>query len=70
MEFDHPLRRYRVNRGLTLEQIADKVGVSFVTISRIEGRKQQASHRLLIRLSEATGIPIEDLVRASSVEAA
>jgi transcriptional regulator with XRE-family HTH domain len=70
MEFEHPLRRYRREHGLTLEQLATRAGTSFVTISRIEGRRQQASHRLLIRLSEATSIPIEDLVRASSAQAA
>lgn len=70
MELEHPLRRYRRENGLTLEQLAAKAKTSFVTISRIEGRRQQASHSLLIRISEATSIPIEDLVRASSAEAA
>jgi transcriptional regulator with XRE-family HTH domain len=70
MSHEHPLRRYRRERGLTLEQLARKAGTSFVTISRIEGRKQRPSHDLLIRLANATGISIDELVRASTFEAA
>lgn len=69
-EQEHPLRRYRRVRGLTLAQMAAEARTSFVTISRIEGRKQQAGHDLLIRLSDVTGIPIDELVRASGQEAA
>jgi transcriptional regulator with XRE-family HTH domain len=67
---EHPLRRYRREKQLTLEQLADQAGTSFVTISRIEGRKQRPGHDLLIRLADITGISIDDLVRASGCEAA
>ena len=69
MSQEHPLRRYRRENNLTLEQLAAVVQTSFVTISRIEGRRQRASHDLLIRISNATGIPIDELVRASTREA-
>lgn len=66
MDQEHPLRRYRRDKGITLEHLARQVGASAVSISRIENRRQQPTHGLLINLSEATGISIDDLVRAGA----
>lgn len=67
---EHPLRQYRRDRSLTLEQLAAQVSTTAVTISRIETGQQRAGHKLLIRLSKATGIPIEELLLASEPKAA
>lgn len=66
MQIEHPIRRYRRENGLTLDQLAKIAKTSFATISRIEARRLQPTHDLLIRLSDATGISIDDLVRAST----
>lgn len=63
---EHPLRRFRRENNLRLSHIAKKVGVSEVTISRIENLHQRPTHSLLIKLSEATGISIDELVRAGA----
>lgn len=70
MSNEHPLRRYRAERGLTLEQLAEQAGTTGATISRIENRSLRAGHDLLIRLANTTGLAIDDLVRASVGEAA
>lgn len=68
MQTEHPVRRYRRENSLTLDQLAKLVKTSFATISRIEARRLQPTHDLLIRLSDATGISIDDIVRASTDE--
>jgi transcriptional regulator with XRE-family HTH domain len=60
----HPLRRYRQTNGLTQEDLGALAGTTFATISRIEAGRLKPTHDLLIRLSEATGITIDELVRA------
>lgn len=67
---EHPLRLYRREHGLTLEQLASDVSVSSVSISRIETRQQRASYDLLRRLADRTGISVDELVRAATEEAA
>lgn len=66
MEQLHPLRRYRRDNGLSLDHLAALVGTTGATLSRIEARRQNASHDLLIRLSAETGISIDELVRAGA----
>lgn len=50
----HPLRQYRQDKGITLEDVAKAVGTSSATISRIERRKQAASWSLVAKLREVT----------------
>jgi transcriptional regulator with XRE-family HTH domain len=66
MSFEHPLRVYRQAHYLTLEKLGALAGTTGATISRIELRRLKAGHPLLVRLSDATGISIDELVRASS----
>lgn len=65
---EHPLRRYRADRDLTLEQMAERLGTTAATVSRIEVRKLQATHKLLIKIAHETGISIADLVYSSGAE--
>jgi transcriptional regulator with XRE-family HTH domain len=51
---EHPLKRYRLKHGLTLDDIAEQVGTSPATISRVENRKQAASWGLVAKLKEIT----------------
>lgn len=44
------LRRYRGNYGISQEQLAEQLGVTPATISRIENRKQQPSAPLMRRI--------------------
>lgn len=47
------IREWRVHRGLTLEQLADRVGTTHASLSRIERAIQPYSQELLEGLAEA-----------------
>jgi predicted transcriptional regulator len=51
----HPLKRYRTSIGLSACEFAAKVGVSNVSIHRIEAGKQTPSLSLIARIISATG---------------
>jgi len=56
------LRAARRERGLTLEALAERAGMSPSTLSRLEGGKRQASLELLVPLTRQLGIRIDDLL--------
>lgn len=57
MTDSHPLTKFREEAGLTQEALAKELGVTGVTISRIETGRRKTGKRLLPRLVERTGIP-------------
>lgn len=67
-EGNHPLRRYRMAHGITLERMAKRLDSTAATVSRIEARGLQATHKLLIKIAHETGISIDDLVHSSGAE--
>jgi len=52
---EHPMRRYRREKAMPLDQLAEATGVDKSTLSRIERGKQNPSIDLLRRLIAATG---------------
>ncbi len=56
------LRAVRQSRSLTLEQLAERSGMSPSTLSRLESGKRQASLELLLPLTRQLGIRIDDLL--------
>ena len=56
------LSDYRKSAGLTLHQVADKMGVSHVAVVKMEkaGNPKLAS---LKRYAEAVGVPVEEIVK-------
>jgi transcriptional regulator with XRE-family HTH domain len=50
------IREWREIRGLTQQQLGDRVGASDVTIARWEGRKRRPDLGALAAISEALGI--------------
>ena len=62
------LRRLRVERGLTLDQLAEASGVSRAMISRIERTEASPTAALLARLCSALGVSLS--VFFASAEAA
>jgi transcriptional regulator with XRE-family HTH domain len=52
----HPLRAYRHREGLSLADLSDSVGLSRMTISRIERGERRPSPEVALMLEEATGI--------------
>ena len=56
------LKRARTRRKLTQLQLAKKVGVHEITISRLERGDRQPSMNLLQRLAKALGVPLTALL--------
>jgi transcriptional regulator with XRE-family HTH domain len=56
------LKRARLRRKLTQAQLADKVGVHKITVSRLERGDRQPSMSLLQRLAKALGVPVTELL--------
>jgi hypothetical protein len=59
---DHPLRIWREFRGLTMEQLDEKSGVTQSYISEIETGKKPGSVAAMKALAGALGVAIDDLV--------
>ncbi|MBM6829194.1 helix-turn-helix transcriptional regulator [Anaerotignum lactatifermentans] len=55
------LKKYRQAKGLTQEQLAEKVGVRRETIMRLEAGKYNPSLKLAIDISRAVEAPIEEI---------
>lgn len=56
------IRQWRKLRGLTLEQLADRVGTTHASLSRIEGGKQPYSQPLLEAIAEALQTDVASLL--------
>lgn len=60
-EFICKLKKYRLLKELTQEQLAEKVGVRRETIMRLEAGKYNPSLKLAIDISRVVETPIEEL---------
>lgn len=60
-EFVCNLKKYRLLKDLTQEQLAEKVGVRRETIMRLEAGKYNPSLKLAIDISRVVETPIEEL---------
>ena len=69
-EVDHigpRLRRLRTQRGVTLTALASATGISKSTLSRLETGQRRPTLELLLALSHAYRVPLDDLVGAPEV---
>jgi transcriptional regulator with XRE-family HTH domain len=57
------LREARRHANLTQEQLAEIVGADNKTISRIEAATSDPSLSLLLRIADAVGVRLADLLR-------
>lgn len=60
-EFICNLKRYRLLKDMTQEQLAERVGVRRETIMRLEKAQYNPSLKLAIDISRAVEVPIEEL---------
>jgi len=71
MVSSHPLRQYRISRGVTQEALGKELGVTAMTIWRWENRKQGPRRRDIPHIIEKTGLsPAEVLGYEKMPEAA
>ena len=61
------LRRLRERRGMTLTALASETGISKSTLSRLENGERKPSLELLLPLSQAFHLPLDELVGAPRV---
>jgi transcriptional regulator with XRE-family HTH domain len=59
---DLRIKEFRLSRGLTVEQLAEKVGMSKSYVSEIENGKKQANGRRLEAFALALGVRPADLI--------
>lgn len=57
------IRQARLHVGLTQQGLAELVGVDHKTIHRIEYATSDPPLSLLLRIADAVGVPLADLVR-------
>jgi Predicted transcriptional regulators len=56
-----PLRTWRLENGLTLQEVSDLSGISASMISRVERGQSQLSPLAKVRLARALGVRVRDL---------
>jgi transcriptional regulator with XRE-family HTH domain len=61
------LKRIRRQRGITLTALAARTGISKSTLSRLETGHRRPTLDLLLALSQAYNLPLDDLVGAPEV---
>ncbi|MDT0353881.1 helix-turn-helix domain-containing protein [Pseudonocardia charpentierae] len=61
------LKRLRTQRGITITGLAHATGISKSTLSRLETGQRRPTLELLLALSQAYGVPLDDLVGAPDV---
>ncbi|GLF95872.1 helix-turn-helix domain-containing protein [Streptomyces yaizuensis] len=61
------LRRLRTERGITLTALAEATGISKSTLSRLESGGRRPSLELLLPISQAYQVPLDELVGAPEV---
>jgi transcriptional regulator with XRE-family HTH domain len=65
------IRRIREERKLSQEKLAELAGVSSITVYKIEtGREQTPKLRVILQLSRALNVPLEELARAYGTDPA
>lgn len=57
------IRQCRVHADLTQEQVSLRTGIRISTVSEIENGHRAALLDSLIRIADAIGVPLADLVR-------
>ena len=60
-EFECRLKKYRLLKELTQEQLANLVGVRRETIMRLEKAQYNPSLKLAIDISRVVDVPIEEI---------
>jgi len=61
------LKRVRTQRRMTLTGVAEVTGISKSTLSRLENGQRRPTLELLLALSQAYRVPLDDLVGAPDV---
>lgn len=58
------LKYWRLVRGMTQRDLADKSGTTHAAVSQIEAGKRQPRPAMIVKLADALGVKPEELMRA------
>ncbi len=61
LEYENRVKLARVEKGLTQEELADRIGVTRQTIGLIEAGKYNPTLKLCLMLARVTGKSLDDL---------
>lgn len=64
-----PLRKARLERGMSIYQLAEAVGVSAASISRLERRLQSTSPPTAARIAALLGLTLEQVLLPDTAQA-
>ena len=62
MALSDNLREKRIERGMSMEDVAEKVGVSKMAISSFEANRAKPQPEVLVALAQCLGTTCENLV--------
>lgn len=63
MALSDNIRKRRIEKGLTMEQLADKVGVAFQQINKYENNLSKPQPETFVLIANALGTTCEELVK-------
>lgn len=63
MGYGKQIRNLRTKRGLSMEQLAEKVGVTFSLIGQIERETRPVSINLAVDIAKALGCDIQEILK-------
>ena len=69
MGYGKQIRNLRTERGLSMEQLAEKVGVTFSLIGQIERETRPVSLNLAVDIAIALGCNMRDILEGESENA-
>jgi transcriptional regulator with XRE-family HTH domain len=58
----HPIRKYRVQQGMTQQELADRLGVSRALVGLVETGERQINPHDVAKWEKVTGVPREKLL--------
>lgn len=64
--FSDRLRAIRINKGFTLQQTADKLGLSLRSYQKYEGGEREPSLSMLIQIADLWNVPTDFLLERDS----
>ncbi len=68
VEIGEKIRKYRKEKGISQEELAERVGISVTHMSHIETANTKLSLPVFVSITEALGIKADDLLKANRAE--
>lgn len=61
-KFGQRVRKFRKQKGLTQEKLAERTGIDYSYLNLIENGKRNPSLKVMAKLSRILGVRLEDLL--------